>query len=72
MLSRIKVIIEELLQWCSGIESDKYPCGCGFDPWPCSVGQRSGVAMSCGVDHRCGADPALLWLWHRPAAAVLI
>ena len=24
--------------------------------------------MSCGVHHRCGSDPALLWLWHRPAA----
>ena len=24
--------------------------------------------MSCGVDHRCGLDLALLWLWHRPAA----
>ena len=24
--------------------------------------------MSCGVSHICGLDPALLWLWHRPAA----
>ena len=24
--------------------------------------------MSCGVGHRCGLDPALLLLWHRPAA----
>ena len=24
--------------------------------------------MSCGVGRRCGADLALLWLWHRPAA----
>ena len=24
--------------------------------------------MSCGVGHRRGSDPALLWLWHRPAA----
>ena len=23
--------------------------------------------MSCGVDHRCGVDPVLLWLWWRPA-----
>ena len=28
--------------------------------------------MSCGVGHRCGSDPALLWLWCRPAAAALI
>ena len=24
--------------------------------------------MSCGVGHRYGSDPALLWLWSRPAA----
>ena len=24
--------------------------------------------MSCGVGHRCGLDPMLLWLWHRPVA----
>ena len=24
--------------------------------------------MSCGVGRRCGWDPALLWLWRRPAA----
>jgi len=28
----------------------------------------SGVAMSCGVGRRRGLDPALLWLWCRPAA----
>ena len=28
--------------------------------------------MSCGVGHRCGSDPMLLWLWHRLAAVVLI
>ena len=28
--------------------------------------------MSYGVGHRCGLDLALLWLWHRPAAIVLI
>ena len=28
--------------------------------------------MSCGVGHRCGLDPMLLWLWHRPAAVDLI
>ena len=25
--------------------------------------------MSCGIGHRHGSDLALLWLWHRPAAA---
>lgn len=28
--------------------------------------------MSCGVGFRCGLDPALLWLWCRPVAVVLI
>ena len=28
--------------------------------------------MSCGVDCRCGWNPALLWLRYRPAAIVLI
>ena len=28
--------------------------------------------MSCGVGRRHGLDPALLWLWHRPAATALI
>ena len=35
-------------------------------------GLRPGVAMSCGVGHRCGSDLPLLWLWCRPAAAALI
>ena len=33
--------------------------------------EGSGVAMSCGVG-RCSLDLALLWLWHRPAAAALV
>ena len=32
----------------------------------------SGVATSYSVCHRCGLDLALLWLWHRLAAAALI
>ena len=28
--------------------------------------------MSCGVGHRHGLDPVLLWLWRRLAAAALI
>ena len=32
----------------------------------------AGVAVSCGVGYRCGLDPALLWLWRRPAATALI
>ena len=29
---------------------------------------KSGVAVSCGADCRCGLDLVLLWLWHRPLA----
>ena len=28
--------------------------------------------MSCGVGHRCVSNPALLWLWRRPAATAPI
>ena len=28
--------------------------------------------MTCGVGRRRGSDLALLWLWHRPAAAAPI
>ena len=35
-------------------------------------GLRISVAMSCGVDHRCGWDLTLLWLWCRPAATASI
>ena len=28
--------------------------------------------MSCGVGHRRSLDPALLWLWRRPAATAPI
>ena len=28
--------------------------------------------MSCGIGHRCGLDPLLLWLWHRLVATDLI
>ena len=36
------------------------------------MGKGSGIAMSCGVGHRHNSDPALLWLWRRPAAVGLI
>ena len=32
----------------------------------------SGFALSCGVGRKCGSDPTLLWLWHRPVSAALI
>ena len=36
------------------------------------MGWGSGVAVSCGVGHRCDLDPLLLWLWCRPAATAPI
>ena len=54
-------------------ESDQEPRGCRFNPWPCSVGWGSGIAMSYGVGRRCSSDPEkLLWLWCRPAATAPI
>ena len=32
------------------------------------MGWGAGITVSCGVGRRCGLDPALLWLWCRPAA----
>ena len=46
--------------------------GCGFDPWLLSVGQGSGIVVSCGAVCRCSLDPALLWLWGRLAATTPI
>ena len=67
-----KIIHQEFSLWPIGSESDRYPRGCRFDPWPRLEHWESGVAVSCGVGCRCGSDPALLWLWRRPAATALI
>ena len=32
----------------------------------------SGITMSCGVGHRHSSDPALLWMWRKPAATAPI
>ena len=40
----------------------------GSIPGLASVGWGSGIALSCGVSHRCGSYPELLWLWCRLAA----
>ena len=61
----------KFLLWCSGNESNEYPwVWILVSPWPRSVGRGSSIAMSCGVGHRYGLDPMLLW--HRLAAAALI
>ena len=31
------------------------------------MGWESGIYLNCGVGLRLGSDPALLWLWCRPA-----
>ena len=36
------------------------------------MGLTSSIAVSCGIGRSCGSDPALLWLWCRPAAAAPI
>ena len=41
----------------------------GLTQW---VNPHSGVAASWGVGRRLGFNPALLWLWHRPAPAAPI
>ena len=35
------------------------------------LAQWVGDLAFCGVGHRHGSDPALLWLWHRPAATAM-
>ena len=44
----------------------------GSIPAPAQWVKDQAVAVSCGVGHRCSLDPALLWLWCRPAATALI
>ena len=44
----------EFPQWPSGHESGWYPCGCRFEPKPSSMSQGAGIAVKCGVGHRCG------------------
>ena len=56
--------------WHCGCESDWESIGCGFDPWPRSVGWGPDVAVSCGVGRRCSLD--LMWLWCRLAAVAPI
>ena len=45
---------------------------CGFNPWPHSVDEEAGIAMSYGIGRKLSTDPMLLWLWCRPTAVALI
>ena len=60
---KLKKGIQEFPLWRSGNESNQYPWGFRFNPWPHLVGQGSSTAVSYGVDLRCSSDPMLLWLW---------
>ena len=40
----------------------------GFAQWV----MDPALSVSCGVGHRRGSDPSLLWLWSRPAATAPI
>ena len=60
-----------MAQWLTNLTRN-HGVGCRFNPWPCSVGCGSGIAMGCGVDCRCGSNLALLWLWCRLAATAPI
>ena len=53
----------EFPSWCSRNESTRNHEVAGSVP---------GLAISCGVGHRCGSDLSLLWLWHRPVATAQI
>ena len=63
---------EEFPSWLSGNESDWHHEDAGLIPGLAQWVKGSSVALSCGVGHRCSSDPALLCLWHRPAAAAPI
>ena len=67
-----KKSIQEFPLWLSGNKSDWCPWGWGIQSRPCSVGQGSSVAVTCGIVYRHGSDPTFLWLWYRPAAIALI
>ena len=44
----------------------------GSIPGPTQWVKDPAIDVNCGVGCRCSSDPALLWLWHRPAAAAPI
>ena len=59
-----KECLREFPLWLNGNESNYYPWGYGFGPWPHLVGWGSSTAVS-------SSNLALLWLWGRPVATAL-
>ena len=55
--------------WCSGNNPTRNNEIAGSIPGLVQWVNDLGAALSSGVGHRHGSDPALLWLCHRPAAA---
>ena len=50
-----------MAQWLMNLTRN-HEVACLIPAWPCSVGWGSDIAVSCGVGHRRGSDPVLLWL----------
>ena len=60
-----------MAQWLTNLTRNHDVAGLipGLTQW---VKDLAGIAVSCGVGHIHGLDPALLWLWHRLAAVAPI
>ena len=67
--SLTSIFYQEFLLWLIRLRTAHSVCeDAGLIPGLTWV-KASGLAPSCGVSRRCGSDPPLLWLWHKPAAA---
>ena len=47
------------------------PISWSFYRWKKTKAHGPGIAINCGVGHRCGLDLMLLWLWRRQVATAL-